>query len=218
MQAKQKDFLKVVLVLCLIAVASGALIGGFYLLTLVDEEAETIKAISESFPELENITRVELTKPNTISVDINADTTYGTVKRVFVSDDNTYVIQATGTGAYDGELTLLVAIKDNVIVKIATYEANETPGVGSRALPPEGAYIGQFEGANISEFDAFTIGGSGSGSAKRWLNPVLDESSQAVSTTDGTVVTVTGATRSSTAVLNAINVAVKAYKTINGGN
>ena len=79
------------------------------------------------------------------------DDSFGEVLGVYVpkaEGKNTYVIVARGVGAYKGSLELLVNITNGEIVKIASYEANETPGLGSKALKEE--YFEQFYKKKIS--------------------------------------------------------------------
>ena len=105
---------------------------------------------------------------------------------------NVYVIVARGTGAYKGTLDLLVNITDGEIVKIAAYEANETPGLGSKALKED--YFQKFYHQKITpDFKGFLL--------------VKHPEEH-----DDEVSAVSGASKSSTAVTNAVNVAVKWYQ------
>ena len=105
---------------------------------------------------------------------------------------NVYVIVARGVGAYKGSVDLLVNITDGEIVKIAAYEANETPGLGSKAL--QESYFSNFYGKKISP-----------NSPEFKLVKGENHSGNEVSA-------VTGASKSSTAVTNAVNAAVKWYQ------
>ena len=106
--------------------------------------------------------------------------------------ENTYVILARGTGAYKGTLELLVNITDGEIAKIAAYDANETPGLGSKALKEE--YFEHFYHQKITpDFSGFRL--------------VKTETMRS-----DEVSAVTGASKSSTAVTNAVNAAVRWYQ------
>ena len=119
----------------------------------------------------------------------------GEVVGVYVpkgNDSDVYVLVARGTGAYKGTLEILVNITGGKVVKIATYEANETPGLGSKALQED--YFKQFYNKPITQdFPGFAL-------VKRSA-AASDE-----------VSAVTGASKSSTAVTNAVNAAVKWYQ------
>jgi len=124
----------------------------------------------------------------------------GEVLGVYVPKDdaerNVYILRVKGSGAYKGALELLVCIKDSKITKIAKYDANETPGLGSKAL--EQKHLDQYINTVkiTSDFKGF-------GLTKYDVEPEMEG-----------VDHITGATKSSTAVNNALNVAVKWYQNI----
>ncbi len=183
------EILMTALVLVVIAGIAGALLGLVNHFTEVDEEellarkatavydGDLVKYVSEG------------------GIEAPVDSVDGEVLGVYVpknSDTNTFVLVVRGAGAYKGTLDLLVNITDGVIVKIASYEANETPGLGSKALQEE--YFKQFYNKPITEhFPGFAL-------VKRPAD-ISDE-----------VSAVSGASKSSTAVTNAVNAAVKWYQ------
>lgn len=119
----------------------------------------------------------------------------GNIEKAFESktEKGVYVLEAKGEGAYKGSLELLINITNGKITKIAKYDANETPGLGSKAL--EDKHFEQFYGKQITlDFQGFTL-------VKGPANAASDE-----------VSAVTGASKSSTAVNNAVNAAVKWYQ------
>ena len=119
----------------------------------------------------------------------------GDVLGVYVSksEPDVYVIVAEGEGAYKGTLQILVNITKGRIDKIAKYDANETPGLGSKALE-ESYFRQQYYGKEITpEFKGF---GLAKGESK----------------TPADVAAVSGASKSSTAVKNAVNAAAKWYQ------
>ena len=183
------EILMTALVLVVIAGIAGALLGLVNHFTEVDEEellarkatavydGELMKYVSEG------------------GIEAPVESSDGEVLGVYVpksGDKSTFVLVVRGTGAYKGSLDLLVNITDGKIVKIATYEANETPGLGSKALQEE--YFKQFCQKPISkDFPGFAL-------VKR---PAANSDE---------VSAVSGASKSSTAVTNAVNAAVKWYQ------
>ena len=97
-----------------------------------------------------------------------------------------YVISATTGDGFDGNITLSVGIMpDGTINGIAFTELNETAGMGM--LCDEEAFKGQFAGVNVERFT---------------LNKAGD------STAENEIDTVSGASTSSGAVINAVNAAL----------
>ena len=183
------EILMTALVLVIIAGIAGALLGLVNHFTAVDEdELIARKATAVYDGALEKYVGEEgMTAP------MKED--FGEVLGVYVpkaEGKNVYVIVARGFGAYKGSLDLLVNITDGKIVKIASYEANETPGLGSKALQDD--YFEQYYGQRItSEFHGFLF-----------VKHPAEHPDE--------VSAVTGASKSSTAVTNAVNAAVKWYQ------
>ena len=176
------------LVLVIIAGVAGALLGLVNSVTYVDE-SKLLTEKAETFfgGKLERYVAPE---------GFMQETTYdhGDVIDVFQSQKGgeAFVLIVEGEGAYKGTLRLLVSITNGKIEKIAKYEANETPGLGSKAL--EDSYFMQFCGKVITpDFKGFNL-------VKGERNSPND------------VVAVSGASKSSTAVTNALNAAVKWYQ------
>ncbi|MCD8012618.1 MAG: FMN-binding protein [Lachnospiraceae bacterium] len=97
-----------------------------------------------------------------------------------------YVISVTSGDGFDGDITLSVGLTtDGTVVKIAFTTLNETAGMGMRV--DEDAFKSQFEGVNT---DAFILNKSGG------------------STEENEIDTVSGASTSSGAVVNAVNTAL----------
>lgn len=177
------------LVLVIIAGIAGALLGLVNHFTEVSAEDMIARKASAVYDG-------EL-KPYVVPEGFNAPIEYvgGDVVRVFESktEKDVYVLEAKGEGAYKGSLELLVNITKGKIVKITKYDANETPGLGSKAL--EDSHFEQFYNKPITpDFKGFLL-------VKGPSNPASDE-----------VSAVTGASKSSTAVNNAVNAAVKWYQ------
>ena len=180
------------LVLVLIAGIAGALLGLVNHFTKVDaEELVARKATAVYKGELKRFPPQE---------GIGQQIRYegGKVFGVYVPKDpavhNVYVLCAEGTGAYKGKLSLLINITDGRIKSIAKYEADETPGLGSKAL--QESYFKQYYGVLITpDFAGFRLVKTA---------PAVSEEVKAIS----------GASKSSTAVTNAVNAAALWYKTV----
>lgn len=100
-----------------------------------------------------------------------------------------YAVSVTSEDAYDGSLTLVVGFRtDGTINGIAFTELHDTPGMGMRC--DEDAFKDQFVGAQVSRFTLNKSGGS--------TEPDMIDS-------------VSGASVSSGAVVNAVNAALDFY-------
>ncbi|MCC8139933.1 MAG: FMN-binding protein [Lachnospiraceae bacterium] len=100
-----------------------------------------------------------------------------------------YVISATSGDGYDGNITLSIGISaDGTVNGISFTELNETAGMGM--LCDEDDFKSQFAGVNT---DKFTLNKSGG------------------STADNEIDSVSGASTTSGAVVNAVNAALDFY-------
>ncbi|MCD8196659.1 MAG: FMN-binding protein [Lachnospiraceae bacterium] len=100
-----------------------------------------------------------------------------------------YVISATSGDGYDGDITLSIGIStDGTVIGISFTELNETAGMGM--LCDEDSFKSQFAGVNTDKFILNKSGGS---------------------TADNEIDTVSGASTSSGAVVNAVNAALDFY-------
>jgi len=178
------------LVLVIIAGVAGAVLGLVNYFTVVDENQLFLDKATAVY----DGALKEYKEPSGISQSLTFEG--GDVLRICVpekeTEDDVYVILAEGEGAYKGTLQILVNITNGKIVKIAKYEANETPGLGSKAL--EEGYFRQYYGKEITpDFPGFKL-------VKGAANMPDD------------VKAVSGASKSSTAVTNAVNAAVHWYQ------
>ena len=107
-----------------------------------------------------------------------------------------YAISATSADGFDGNVTLAVGIDaDGAVSGISFTELNETPGMGMRVDEPE--FKDQFNGRAVSKFTLNKAGGS---------------------TEEDQIDTVSGASTTSGAVVNAVNAALDFYnQTVKGG-
>ena len=177
------------LVLVIIAGIAGALLGLVNSFTEIDEDqliADKATAVYDGA--LDKYAGEE-------GVEAPIKDEHGEILGVYVpkgEKKEVYVLLVRGYGAYKGSLDLFVNITGGVIEKIAVYEANETPGLGSKALQDK--YFAAFYGKKISpEFRGFNLV-KGSAAAPDDVSAV------------------TGASKTSTAVTNAVNAAVKWYQ------
>lgn len=166
-----KDILKAVLVLAGIALISGLLLGFVYPATRLSEE-ELIARAKKPLPDIYAAEDYELIRYESASVPVDYF--------FQVKGEETYIILATGSGGYGGDVQMYVVVKENQIIRLSKGTAGETPGVSDKAF--SNAYYSQFYGKDITKVGKFTF--------------------------DGGVDAATGATRSSTAILNAVNKAV----------
>ncbi|MBR1822310.1 MAG: RnfABCDGE type electron transport complex subunit D [Clostridia bacterium] len=108
-----------------------------------------------------------------------------------------YAISVTTADGFDGNITLAVGLSpDGTVNGISFTELNETPGMGMRVDEPE--FKDQFAGKAVSKFTLNKAGGS---------------------TEDDQIDTVSGASTTSGAVVNAVNAALDFFQNaVKGGN
>ena len=103
-----------------------------------------------------------------------------------------YAVSVTSADGFDGDVTLAVGISpEGAVNGIAFTTLNETPGMGMRVDEPE--FKDQFAGKAVEQFTLNKAGGS---------------------TTDEEIDTVSGASTTSGAVVNAVNAALDFYRNI----
>ena len=177
------------LVLVVIAGIAGAVLGLVNHFTEVDAEELLARKASAVY----DGPLKKYTPPEGFGVDFEAEG--GDILGIYVPLDDkkdTFVFVAEGEGAYKGSLQILVNITNGKIAKIAKYDASETPGLGGKAL--EESYFKQYYGKEITpDFKGFAL------------------VKTAVSSSDE-VKAISGASKSSTAVTNAVNAAIKWYQ------
>ena len=107
-----------------------------------------------------------------------------------------YVIRTTSSDGFDGDVSMAVGLNaDGVVNGIDFTTLNETPGMGMRVADPE--FKDQFAGKAVSKFTLNKAGGS---------------------TQDDQIDTVSGASTTSGAVVNAVNAALDFFNTtVKGG-
>ena len=103
-----------------------------------------------------------------------------------------YVISITNADGYDGTVTISMGLDtEGTITGIAFTELHETPGMGM--LVDEPAFKGQFNGRNVEAFELLKKGGS---------------------TADTEIDSVSGASTTSGAVVNAVNAGLDFFRTV----
>ena len=109
--------------------------------------------------------------------------------------ENTYVIHCGGDGGYKGEVQILMNITDGKIVNVQKYSSNET--YTSKVFAEK--FLTPFYNKDLTEVKSFIM--------------VKDKADE-----DKEISAISGATKSSTAVLNAINNGISWYLSEGGTN
>jgi len=199
---KEREFPKAAINLTVITLIAGLLLSGVYAMTKTKIEEQEIAANQESYLEVcPDAASFQYDSDLDAAVEALAGEAYDTstfgktyINDVLVGyDDNDeivgYVISVTSGDGFEGNITLSVGLTtDGTVIKIAFTTLNETAGMGMRV--DEDAFKSQFEGVNT---DAFILNKSGS------------------STEENEIDTVSGASTSSGAVVNAVNTALAFY-------
>lgn len=198
-----------VIVLTVITLIAGLALSGVYALTkdTIDEQKRAASAASY---------RVVVPDADHFDVDAALDeavaglggqvygTSFGrcTINEAYVGKTAAdevagYAISVTSADGFDGNVTLAVGLQpDGAVSGIAFTELHETPGMGMRV--DEDEFKGQFAGRNVSAFVLNKAGGS---------------------TEDEQIDTISGASTTSGAVVNAVNAALDFFhSTVKGGN
>jgi len=200
---------KPVVVLTLIAAIAGLALSGVYSMTkdTIDDQKRAAQAASFLVvcPDADHFDTDEAI--DKAIADLNG-AVYGTgFGRVSINegfaaldaDGNVvgHALSVTTADGFDGNITLAVGINaDGAVNGISFTELNETPGMGMRV--DEDAFKGQFSGKAVSRFTLNKAGGS---------------------TADDEIDSVSGASTTSGAVVNAVNAALDFYaNVVKGGN
>lgn len=193
------DILKCIIVLTLIAVVSGGVLGVFNYITYVDADAAIVTEIGSYFS-LSN----DYVKKYYPVEPMAPEGAKSYIKACFIVVENpedinsvsAVVYHAVGSGAYSGTVELLVYVQNDKISNITVYAQSETNGIGTKAL--ESSYLAKYKDINLKEIEGFVRS--------------TDE------TTQSNIKFISGATKTSKAVNNALNAVVYAYKKNYGGD
>lgn len=165
-----KNMIKCVVVLCVIAMLSGALLGLVNQITYVSDEELTARELEKFF--------------SADSFELVADDGEAQIYLAKSGSGDFYVATASGEGGYSGSVPMYLKIVDGEIEELVAGTNQET------ILSPFGdSYIGQFLGYDASDVSSFGFDSSA----------------------DVAVDAVTGATKTSTAILNAVNKCLALY-------
>ncbi len=179
------DILKTVFVLFLIAVIAGAILGVVNHFTVVDE-MDTLKTKIANTGIYQGDS-ADLQVYNLSGEEGSISAGHEGVSHVFNSG-NTYIIHCFGDGGYKGTVEVLVNITDGKITKAVCFASSET--YTGKVFSDK--YIANFYGKDLHDVQQFLL-------------------TKDKPTTDNEIKAIAGATKSSTAVLNALNNAVKWY-------
>ena len=209
---EQKPLLKriprPVIALTAITLIAGIALSGVYSMTkdTIDEQKKAARAASYRavVPQADHIESDEAIDQAVADL---GGAVYGTgfgrvtVDEVYVgrtADGNVagYAIRVTSADGFDGNVTLAVGLSpEGTVNGIAFTDLHETPGMGMRVDEP--AFKNQFSGKAVSKFTLNKSGGS---------------------TADDEIDTVSGASTTSGAVVNAVNAALDFFHTaVKGG-
>lgn len=182
-----KEILKAVLTLGIISLISGAILGLVSHFTYIDEQEVIARVIDKVYSSGVYSGEEEL---SIVDIDgYNKEYSIGRLVNVFVGGDS-YIIHCIGYGGYDEDFQILINITNNQIQSIVCYSSGETPGVGTRVFKQQ--TIDSYCNKDINDIERFILSKTPGGKEE--------------------IQTVTGATKSSTALLNAVNVAIDWYK------
>ena len=190
--------LKPALRLCLITLLAGLGLAGVYNITkdtiAAQQEAKRLQSYQAVLPDAAELVYDDAVKE---AVDAQAGQVYGSdfgkayINDVIVGKDESgstvgYVVSATSGDGFDGNITISVGVDtEGTVQSIAFTELNETAGMGMRCADPE--FKDQFAGRSVQKFTLNKAGGS---------------------TADDEIDSVSGASISSGAVVNAVNAAL----------
>jgi electron transport complex protein RnfG len=117
------------------------------------------------------------------------------IDEAYIAKDGTktMVLISRGDNAYKSQIKILIVITDYEIAKIEKYESNETPGLGANIFKEK--EVAKYIGQNVAETDGFTTGTDAN-----------------LTHIDG----ISGASKSSSAMANAVSRAAAFYKSYEG--
>ena len=197
---------KPALILFVITLVAGLALSGVYALTKDTIEAQQLAANAEAYQAVcPDATSFEYEDASSAAIEALDGEVYGTdfgkayinEAAVGVDDDGNivgYVISVTSGDGFDGDITLVVGFQtDGTINSIEFTGLNETAGMGM--LCAEDEFKSQFDGVKTDSFTLIKSGGS---------------------TEDNEIDSVSGASTSSGAVVNAVNAAIDFFNTYFG--
>ncbi len=185
-----KDILKCALILVLIATVAGVLLGVINWVTYVDPE-QTIKS------QVGSKYNVSADSVQNVTNEYSAlELGKSKVNAVYKVNDDVVAFYVTASGAYDGTVEYVVCVKSGKVDNIIVYSSGETASIGGNVLKQ--ANLDKYNGLVLANVD--TSSEAGAKDAK-----------------DSTVY-ISGATKTTKSVVNAIKVTAKAYASKGGEN
>ena len=192
---------KPVVVLTAITLIAGIALSGVYVMTKDTIEAahslanaaafKTVVPGAETFETPESVQQALDALNGQVYGSDYGRSTINEAYEAFDADGNLagYVVRATSSDGFDGDVSMAVGLDpDGVVNGISFTELNETPGMGMRCGEPE--FMDQFAGKAVSKF---ILGKAGT------------------ATEDDQIDSVSGASTTSGAVVNAVNAALDFY-------
>lgn len=192
---KEREFPKAAVNLTVITLIAGLALSGVYAMTKDKIAEQQMAANAASYQEVcPDAASFSYDDDLTAAIETTTyDESFGrtSINEVVVGEASDgsvagYVISVTSSDGFDGDITLSVGLQpDGTLIAISFTELNETAGMGM--LCGEDAFKSQFNGVNT---DAFVLNKSGG------------------STADNEIDSVSGASTTSGAVVNAVNTAL----------
>ena len=184
------DILKCALVLVLIAAVAGVLLGAINYVTYVDPE----KTIKDKVGKLYDVSADDITNVTAEYSSLELDKSK--VNAVYKVNDSVTAFYVTASGAYKGTVEFVVCVKDGKVDNIYVYSNSETASIGGKVLSQKN--LDKYIGTALASVD--TSSAAGGADAKE------------------AEVYISGATKTTKAVVNAIRVTAKAYASRGGEN
>ncbi len=183
-----RDVLRCVIVLTAIALCAGVLLGVVNIFTYVDSESVMLDEIASYY----HISSDEVEKaPQRV---LTSSKVNGYVVSAYeVQSANAAVYCSVGKEAYSGTIELLVFVENDIVTKVAVFQHSETQGIGTNVLNE--SYLSKYQGINLLEIESFVNDNSGE---------------------SGDIEFLSGATKTSKGVFNAMNAVVYAHKNYGG--
>ena len=189
---KKGGFIKDAIILCLITLISGVSLGTVYEITKGPIAEAKLNAKKKAYQEVFSEANDEAMAALSENAQALLELGYGNVgvdevNDALDKDGNVigHVLITNSKDGYGGEVQITVGIdKDLKVTGIAFLTIAETPGLGMRAKEPE--FYTQFAGKQVDKYEVTKTG----------------------ATSDAQINAISGATITSNAVTNAVNVAV----------
>lgn len=134
---KNKDLIKAVVVLCVIALIAGILLGLFFQVTYISDAEKEQRAIAkmQAVYKSDNYEKIDFVSADE---ELNKKIDYFFVDKTL----GVYAIVARGVKGYKDTVPMYVVIMDNKIISLKQGTISETPGVSDKAFSKE--YLDNF--------------------------------------------------------------------------